>query len=252
MSIANTLLNLNLSPSLSVISGMKLLLICICIFLLSACSKDEPNRTVVTPPSSPIIHTWLALGDSYTIGQGVAANERFPAQTAALLLQQGIQLQTPTYIATTGWTTTNLQSNINNSNPNKHTVVSLLIGVNDQFQTRDTTGYRQRFTQLLVKAIELANGKKQNVFVLSIPDYSVTPFAASYDTAQIRKEIDWFNNINLHVTQQYNCPYLDITASTREGRTNRNLIASDGLHPSAAEYKRWADKLVPMITQVLK
>lgn len=252
MSIANTLLNLNLSPSLSVISAMKLLLICILIFFLSACSKDEPNSTIVSPPSSPIIHSWLALGDSYTIGQGVAANERFPAQTAALLLQQGIQVQTPTYIATTGWTTTNLQSNINNSNPNKHTVVSLLIGVNDQFQTRDTTGYRQRFTQLLEKAIELANGKKQNVFVLSIPDYSVTPFAASYDTAQIRKEIDWFNNINRHITQQYNCPYLDITASTREGRYNSSLIASDRLHPSAAEYKRWADKLVPMIAQVLK
>lgn len=252
MSIANTFANPNLSPPLSVISGMKLSLICILSFFLSACSKNAPNSTVVTTPSSPAIHTWLALGDSYTIGQGVADNERFPAQTAALLLQQGIQVQAPTYIATTGWTTTNLQANINNNYPNKHTVVSLLIGVNDQYQQRDTTGYRQRFTSLLVKAIELANGKKQNVFVLSIPDYSVTSFAASYDTAQIRKEIDWFNNINYNVTQQYNCPYLDITPSTREGRTNRSLIASDGLHPSGAEYKRWADKLAPMIAQVLK
>lgn len=231
---------------------MKLLFICIFIFLFSACSKNAPNATVVTTPSPPTIHTWLALGDSYTIGQGVAANERFPTQTAALLLQQGIQVQAPTYIATTGWTTTNLQSTINSNNPNKHTVVSLLIGVNDQYQQRDTTGYRKRFTELLVKAIELSNGKKQNVFVLSIPDYSVTPFAASYDTAQIRKEIDWFNNINQQVTQQYNCPYLDITPSTREGRYNSSLIASDGLHPSAAEYKRWADKLVPMMMQVLK
>ncbi|MBP6686281.1 MAG: SGNH/GDSL hydrolase family protein [Lacibacter sp.] len=235
---------------------MKLSLACIFLFCLSACSKPEPNATVSTPPSSPapppVTNTWLALGDSYTIGQGVAANERFPTQTAALLLQQGIQVQTPTYIATTGWTTSNLQSSISNNNPNKHTVVSLLIGVNDQYQQRDTTGYRQRFTQLLVKAIELANGKKQNVFVLSIPDYSVTPFAASYDTAQIRKEIDWFNNINRHVTQQYNCPYLDITPSTREGRYNNNLIASDGLHPSSTEYKRWADKLAPMVVQAFK
>ncbi|HLO39347.1 MAG TPA: SGNH/GDSL hydrolase family protein [Lacibacter sp.] len=252
MSVTNSLFKLNLSPSLSVISGMKLMLICIFIFLFSSCNKDAPNTTVVTPPSSPTIHTWLALGDSYTIGQGVAANERFPMQTAALLLQQGIQVQAPTYVATTGWTTGNLQSSINSINPNKHSIVSLLIGVNDQYQFRDTTGYRQRFTELLIKAIELANGKKQNVFVLSIPDYSVTPFAASYDTAQIRKEIDWFNNINRHVTQQYNCPYLDITPSTREGRYNSSLIASDGLHPSAAEYKRWADKLTPMIVQVLK
>jgi lysophospholipase L1-like esterase len=249
---ANTLIKPNLSPTLSVISGMKLLLIYIIIFFLSACTKKAPSTTVVTTPSSPTIHTWLALGDSYTIGQGVAANERFPTQTAALLLQQGIQVQAPTYIATTGWTTSNLQSNINNNNPNKHTVVSLLIGVNDQYQRRDTTGYRQRFTELLVKAIELANGKKQNVFVLSIPDYSVTPFAAYYDTAQIRKEIDWFNNINRNVTEQYNCPYLDITFSTREGRYNSSLIASDGLHPSAVEYKRWADKLVPLIMQALK
>jgi lysophospholipase L1-like esterase len=244
----------NLSPALSVISGMKLLFICTFIFFLSACSKDKPGQTVVAPPSTPIIntvYTWLALGDSYTIGQGVAANERFPTQTTALLLQQGIQVQTPTYIATTGWTTGNLQASINSNNPNKHTVVSLLIGVNDQYQRRDTTGYRQRFTELLIKAIELANGKKQNVFVLSIPDYSVTPFAAYYDTAQIRKEIDWFNNINHNVTQQYNCPYLDITPSTREGRYNSSLIASDGLHPSAIEYKRWADKLAPLILQAL-
>jgi lysophospholipase L1-like esterase len=235
---------------------MKLLLVCIFLFSLSACNKAEPGATVSTPPSSPapppVIHTWLALGDSYTIGQGVAGNERFPTQTAALLLQQGIQVQSPTYIATTGWTTGNLQYAITNNNPNKHTVVSLLIGVNDQYQRRDTTGYRQRFTELLVKAIELANGKKQNVFVLSIPDYSVTPFAASFDTAQVRKEIDWFNNINLNVTQQYNCPYLNITPSTREARYNSSLIASDGLHPSGAEYKRWADKLAPMVVQVLK
>jgi lysophospholipase L1-like esterase len=232
---------------------MKLLLAIISILCVGACvKKQEPASTTIPGLPTAPIYTWLALGDSYTIGQGVNPNDRFPTQTATLLLQQGIQVQTPAYIATTGWTTNNLQSNINSSNPNKHTVVSLLIGVNDQYQFRDTTGYRQRFTQLLAKAIELANGKQQNVFVLSIPDYSVTPFAASFDTAQIRKEIDWFNNINRAVTQQYNCPYLDITPSTREGRTNRSLIAADGLHPSALEYKRWADRLVPLLVQALK
>jgi lysophospholipase L1-like esterase len=234
---------------------MKLLFSTIFLCYLLACVKKEAptvNPPLVTPPPSPVIYTWLALGDSYTIGQGVNQNERFPAQTVAALLQSGIQVQAPTYIATTGWTTGNLQNGISNSNPNKHSVVSLLIGVNDQYQRRDTTGYRQRFTELLVKGIELANGKKQNVFVLSIPDYSVTPFAASFDTAQVRKEIDWFNQINLQVTKQYDCLYLDITPSTREGRTNRSLIASDGLHPSGAEYKRWADRLAPMVAQALK
>lgn len=232
---------------------MKLLYAIIIMLCIVACvKKQEPASTIIPGPPPAPIYTWLALGDSYTIGQSVNPIDRFPTQTATLLLQQGIQVQTPAYIATTGWTTNNLQSNINSSNPNKHTVVSLLIGVNDQYQFRDTTGYRQRFTQLLAKAIELANGKQQNVFVLSIPDYSVTPFAASFDTAQIRKEIDWFNNINRTVTQQYNCPYLDITPSTREGRTNRSLIAADGLHPSALEYKRWADRLVPLLVQALK
>ncbi len=232
---------------------MKLLFAIISMLHVVACvKKQEPASTTIPGQPPAPIYTWLALGDSYTIGQGVAANERFPSQTAALLLQQGMQIQSPTYIATTGWTSTNLQSAINTTNPNKHSIVSLLIGVNDQYQQRDTIGYRQRFTTLLEKAIELANGKKQNVIVVSIPDYSVAPFAASYDTAQIRKEIDWFNNINYNVTMQHNCPYLNITPSTREGRTNRSLIAADGLHPSGLEYKRWAEKLVPMVAQALK
>ena len=237
-----------------VFTTMKILFAFISILFCFACvKKQEPvSNPPVGTPATPVVYTWLALGDSYTIGQGVNQNDRFPAQTVTALLQAGIQVQAPTYIATTGWTTGNLQYGISNSNPNKHTVVSLLIGVNDQYQRRDTIGYRQRFTELLVKAIELANGKKQNVFVLSIPDYSVTPFAASFDTAQIRKEIDWFNTINHNVTQQYNCPYLDITPSTKEGRTNRSLIAADGLHPSGLEYKRWADKLAPMVVQALK
>jgi len=131
-------------------------------------------------------------------------------------------------------------------------VVTLLIGVNDQYQTRDTTGYRQRFTILLQKAIELARGKKENVVALSIPDYSVTPFASSSDTARIRLELDWFNAINKSVTHSYNIKYLDITPSTREGRTNRALIATDGLHPSALEYKKWAERLGPLLEAVLK
>lgn len=221
------------------------------IFLL-ACSQKKPTSIVPTQPFTASVYTWLVLGDSYSIGQGVTEAERFPAQTVTLLLQQGLAFQQPAYIATTGWTTGNLQNGISSANPNPHTIVSLLIGVNDQFTRRDTIGYRERFTQLLVKSIELAKGKKQNVFVLSIPDYSVTPFAASYDTARIRLELDWFNAINRHVTAAYGCPYLDITASTQEARYNRSLLAGDGLHPSGALYKQWADRLAPMIVQSLK
>jgi len=210
----------------------------------------EPAPTPVVPGFA-LPNTWLALGDSYTIGQGVAASERFPAQTVEFLVQKGISVSALDYIATTGWTTTDLQNAINNKKPENHTIVSLLIGVNDQYQKRDTTGYRQRFAGLLGNAIALANGKKENVFVLSIPDYSVTPYASTSDTARMRIEIDWFNQINKQVTATYGCPYLDLTGFTREGRTNRDLISGDGLHPSGIDYKRWADQLSVMIQKVL-
>lgn len=219
---------------------------------LTGCVKKSTVVTGTNNTTPAVPKSYLALGDSYTIGQGVAANERFPAQTAVWLQQKGISISTLTYIATTGWTTSNLQAAINTQNPAAHDVVTLLIGVNDQYQTRDTSGYRQRFTTLLLKSIELARGKKENVVVLSIPDYSVTPFASSSDTARIRLELDWFNAINKSVTLSYNIKYLDITPSTREGRTNRALIATDGLHPSALEYKKWAERLGPLLEAVLK
>ena len=219
-----------------------------------ACTKPGPPTTSYTQVAENTgpKRTWLALGDSYTIGQSVSAGDRFPAKTANLLKQSGINIGEPDYIATTGWTTNDLAAAIQTKNPGKYDVVSLLIGVNDQYQTHDTTGYRQRFINLLEKAIQLANGKKQNVFVVSIPDYSVTPFAADRDTARIRKELDWFNAINKSVTDAYNCPYLDITPSTREAANNRSLIAGDGLHPSGLEYRRWANRLAPIMLPVLR
>jgi lysophospholipase L1-like esterase len=225
-----------------------------------ACSKTAdtaaaPNiiiPPVITPPVSNSTKTYLALGDSYTIGQGVDPTERFPAQTVNWLKTNGVIINSPNYIATTGWTTTYLQNAINTQNPANFDVVTLLIGVNDQYQTHDTTGYRQRFTTLLIKAIEIAKGKKENVVVLSIPDYSVTPFAEYGDTSRIRQEIDWFNAINKSVTTAVNCPYLDITPSTREARYDRSLVAGDGLHPSGSEYRRWAYRLGPILLPLLK
>lgn len=237
----------------------RLLLISMMILSLLACNKKQTAvtpRPYVPPVFPPVLSspakTYLALGDSYTIGQGVPEAARFPNQTAAWLKTNGINLTVTDIIATTGWTTNSLQSALNVQNPVNHDVVSLLIGVNDQYQTHDTTGYRQRFTLLLERAIQLAKGKKENVFVLSIPDYSVTPFTAGYDTARIRLEIDWFNAINRDVTASNNCAYLDITPSTREARYNPSLIATDGLHPSGSEYKKWVDRLGPMMLPVLK
>jgi len=232
---------------------MKLLVKICCGICLLACSKANTGSSTIIPlPQTGPQKTWLALGDSYTIGQGVTEPERFPAQTANRLLQSGISIGTPDYIAATGWTTDVLSNNITAQNPGTYNVVSLLIGVNDQYQRRDTTGYRQRFTGLLLRAIQIANGKKENVFVLSIPDYSVTPYAAGTDTARIRRELDWFNAINKNVTDAYRCPYLDITGLSREARYNSNLIAADGLHPSGLQYRYWAEKLAPLMRPVLQ
>lgn len=237
---------------------MKWWLISVLCLLLLACAKQKesnPNPPVSNPyppPGNPATKTWLALGDSYTIGQSVPVQDRFPHQTVARLQTLGINIGTPDYIAVTGWTTNSLKNAIQAQNPQPHDVVSLLIGVNDQYQTHDTTGYRQRFTDLLTKAILLAKGNKNRVFVLSIPDYSVTPFGMYYDTARIRMEIDWFNAINKEVTELFQCPYLDITPISREALNDPSLIANDGLHPSGVMYYRWATELLPMMYAVLK
>jgi lysophospholipase L1-like esterase len=198
------------------------------------------------------LKTYLALGDSYTIGQSVTESERFPAQTVSILKQQGIKIANPVYIAQTGWTTSNLQQAILDQNPSTFDVVTLLIGVNDQYQRMDTGGYAIRFIQLLEKAIQLAKGKRTNVFALSIPDYSVTPFVAASDKSRVSTEIDWFNAINKRITLSYVISYTDITPSTREAATNPSLIAGDNLHPSGSGYKKWAELLTPRMKSVLQ
>jgi len=228
------------------------------LIMLSAAQCRKEKATGITNSNNVVYHadsskTFLALGDSYTIGQSVQPSERFPTQTVALLRTGGINISDPQYIATTGWITNDLDAAISNQHPmGPYNIVTLLIGVNDQYQTHDTTGYRQRFRNLLLKSIELAGSKRNHVFVLSIPDYSVTPFAAYYDTASIRKQIDQFNDINRQVTAEETCNYLDITPSTREARSDATLIAQDGLHPSGKEYRKWAARLAPLMNLVLR
>ncbi len=248
---------------------MKLLRITVAILLATVfffgCGKDEPivnpvttfpTISVVIPPADTTIstktYTYLALGDSYTIGQSVSTNDRFPAQTVALLAKDNIKVSAPLYIATTGWTTTNLMNAINaTSLTPPYDIVSLLIGVNDQYQMRDTTGYRQRFTALLEKSIQLSGNRPSRVFVVSIPDYSATPFVPQAQKPQVSKEIDWFNSINKDVTEQRKISYTDITPGSRDAATNNALVASDGLHPSGLEYAKWAMMLEPKIKAAL-
>ena len=196
---------------------------------------------------------YLALGDSYTIGQSVLEEERFPYLAVSLLRQQHIVMQNPVYIATTGWTTADLQTAINNKEPlGIYDVVSLLIGVNDQYRGMDTAGYRTRFTQLLQKAVQLTGNQPSHVFVLSIPDYSATPFVSAADKAKVSKAIDAFNAINRQITLSQHITYVDITPLTREAATDISLLASDGLHYSGKEHLLWAQKLVPLMKDVLQ
>jgi len=233
----------------------------------NGCVKEKPPLVVMQPPSpSPVIplppalppsiseKKWLALGDSYTIGQGVSPAQRYPVQTRDWLVANGATGMTdPQIIATTGWTTINLQNAIISENPTgPYDVVSLLIGVNDQYQGYGSAGYEERFRQLLQKCISLANNLPMHVFVLSIPDYSVTPFATGFNVDKISKEIDAFNEINKRVALSYNVQYLDITPSTREAKNNPALVAGDGLHPSGLEYKKWAERLGPLIKTVIQ
>jgi len=213
-----------------------------------ACTKagNKYNMQTNTIPAK-----YLALGDSYTIGEAVREDERFPAQAAALLLKEGIDLGTPEYIATTGWTTLDLQKAIAAQNPQGlYDAVTLLIGVNDQYRHLPITDYPQHFTQLLQKAINLAGNRKERVFVLSIPDYSVTPFGGG--SAAIRNDIDAYNAINEKITLDNGVSYIYITGESRKAATDPGLIAGDGLHPSGRQYALWAKLLVPAMEKVLK
>ncbi len=233
-------------------------------FVFVNCKKASPvfqGYTAFVPTSDTIApspeptqmssYLYLALGDSYTIGQSVDSSDRFPAQTAAMLINKGINISGIQYIATTGWTTVNLLSAIEKQNPKgPFAAVSLLIGVNDQYQLHDTTGYRLNFTRTLNKAIELAGNNTSRVFVLSIPDYGITPFGGN--NKQISEQIDQFNAINKEVTLLYGISYTDVTAISRADANNSSMIAGDGLHPSGKQYAQWAQALEPEMYKALQ
>ena len=186
-------------------------------------------------------YTYLALGDSYTVGENVALFENYPYQTVQLLRKAGYNFNAPEIIAKTGWTSEELKEGIRNTylQPSYH-FVSLLIGVNDQYRGNDPEEYSSLFEQLLQQAIRLTGGRKERVFVLSVPDWSATPFAEGKDRSRIAEQIDRFNQVNREITGRYGISYLSITAGTREAGVNSKLLASDGLHYSKREYANWA------------
>ena len=198
-------------------------------------------------------YSYLALGDSYTIGETISLNKSFPYQVVQLLRKKWYNFHAPEIIAKTGWTTDELQEAIaGNALLSKYDFVSLLIGVNNQYRGRDAIEYKEQFEEILKKAIELTNGKKDHVIILSIPDYGVTPHVRLTDKEKVSKEIEVFNGINKALSIQYKVQYLDITACSKEAKTNADLIGQDGLHPSEKQYRTWAEKLADLITTQLK
>ena len=204
--------------------------------------------------ASTFITRFLALGDSYTIGEGVAESGRWPMQLAAAL-RATRKIDPPEIVARTGWTTDELAEAMR-----RHTfhppyaLVTLLIGVNNQYRGRDLQNYRDEFRALLERAIELAGGKAQRVIVVSIPDWGVTPFAAENgrDLAQIAHEIDAYNAANAQISQMLHVHYVDVTGISRDRGDTAEMLVEDGLHPSVAMYRRWTEAILPVAESALK
>lgn len=194
------------------------------------------------------MYTYLALGDSYTIGEQVPYSDNFPNQTVRLLRTQGMEVGDPVIVATTGWTTDELAAAIMERNINEtFSFVSLLVGVNNQYRGRSVENYSEEFARLLNQAIGFAGGVPQNVFVLSIPDWGATPFAEGKDRNEIAVGIDEYNNACRHIAESRGCQYLEVTESTREHGLIDEYLVEDRLHPSGKEYTIWANRLAEKV-----
>ena len=195
--------------------------------------------------------SYLALGDSYTIGEGVPLYESFPYQAVQNLRKKGLNILAPEIVAKTGWTTDELQTAINTAKflP-LYDLVTLLIGVNNQYRGKSAEVYAEDFETLLKQAIAFAGNDKGRVVVLSIPDWGATPFAEGRDRAKITAEIDAFNVINRKISSKYKVHYIDITPGTRLAAQDPTLVTKDKLHPSGKEYAKWAEKVAKIVATI--
>jgi len=201
--------------------------------------KTAPNKTTSTKFS------FLALGDSYTIGEGVAIQDSWPHLLQNVLSSTKYPIHTPKIIAKTGWTTDDLLHALKSKKfADSFDFVSLLIGVNNQYQGKSSTEFRAEFAALLAKATQYATKAENNVFVLSIPDWGVSPFAQEKNTLQITGEIDTFNAIKKEESQKKGVLFIDITPISRRALNKPEYIAPDGLHFSKMMHQLWVDEII--------
>jgi lysophospholipase L1-like esterase len=204
------------------------------------------------PPAPAAEIRILALGDSYTIGEGVAEADRWPVRLAAMLRARGKAVAAPKIIARTGWTTDELSAGIDAAKPDSaYDLVTLLIGVNNQYRDRSEEEYRAQFRTLLARAVAFAGGRATRVMVVSIPDWGVTPFANGRDGRAVGRAIDRFNAINREETSHAGARYADITPVSRRASGDASLVGADGLHPSASMYAAWLDVILPIALEIV-
>lgn len=196
--------------------------------------------------------SYLALGDSYTIGESVPLHESFPYQTVQLLRKKGLHFHAPEVVAKTGWTSFELADHILHTRLNEqYDFVSLLIGVNNQYRGLEVSDFKEEFEYLLKKAIHFAGNRPERVIVLSIPDWGITPFAAAKDSKAISEAIDAFNKVCEEATQKLGGNFINITTQTRLAKNDTSLLAGDQLHYSAKSHAVWAEKVAAVIQKCI-
>lgn len=233
--------------------GSMAMLVVLLVAIACSSSVERPE----TPPGEPSAAVnspalILALGDSYTVGESVRLEDSWPLQLARRLNASGVSVADPEIIARTGWTTSDLTAAIDGISPvGPYELVTLQIGVNNQSRGGSIAEFKREFAALLQTAARLAGGRPDRVFVLSIPDWSVTPFARGLDRTEIRRDVDDFNQAIREESADAGIRLLDITEISREASENLDLVASDGLHPSALMYRRWVDLVEPIARSLL-